>query len=875
MSDIHEFQRTKRRRSTRACQGCRLNKSKCEIEAGHQDCLRCISNAIPCRFLASRRGRVKGSKNLRTLEKLSQIRGQPSMQGRSRSPAASTDSHFTAFSRTQGERPPYPDGHVAATPPNLTSHTDVLDPLLQQRGDFGRRSGTATPWNLQHLSVEGEQQAGLDRPSLTRTLLQVLDEFPVDSSKRDEEANESKARGLQEPLWILAGLADRGWDVSEASGDQTSPSKHNGTLHRSLITAALEHMLRQWTPQALQNIRQEQARYFEHGVYASKRDVAPALDPVHCGVVTEQRAHELFEIYWQVIHPQWALLDPTLHTFSSVRQRSALLTTTMLALGATAKLATENGPCDEDITEALRLHAHVEKVNLVVYATGARSVDIVQAQILLSRWGKAPKCRMEEQRWVRAGIIPRIATEIGLTRPPKCSNQADEARSRQLLLNELRTRMFLIINEYRFSTYSGRQPVHLSQFQLSEDDLRLVTEATPGRETVTPAALYDLFLFDRETRRRIGHDDGSKRSWRLDAELEHMRAYIEDWIRKWCSESNDPAIMWYHTHEALSTWLLLVTHVAKIRLQRSEDQLQTHQQQRHQQLMSHLAVGLFSEALKVPYALRNTQRASVFPFAASILLRTNSRPDLVLPVALHMAGDPGKHQVPTFVREAGIQMLLMVDKTTPTFASDASPRNSSGDSAIIQLGNGSADEASHQTQRSLNQEPLPATDNVIETGNFQHNYPLDTGSLFQSVNPDAMFSFNAEDFPSVPDDFLIYPDSQGYVPRCQDFGDLDALIGAPNPNGIADVGDAQAQLGDLPSLVPSGTTSSYYQLMNSSQVATNTVSSTSTRWPQESLSPSSTGFGVVSQGSGGQERNAQRDFLLSAMDKLIQLASRL
>ena len=76
------------------------------------------------------------------------------------------------------------------------------------------------------------------------------------------------------------------------------------------------------------------------------------------------------------------MLDPSLHTLAFVRQRSALLTTTILAIGSTAGIAISPEAYSEHVTEALRLHAHVEKLNLVVYATGARSVHIVQAQIV-------------------------------------------------------------------------------------------------------------------------------------------------------------------------------------------------------------------------------------------------------------------------------------------------------------------------------------------------------------------------------------------------------------------------------------------------------------------------------------------------------------
>jgi hypothetical protein len=55
--------------------------------------------------------------------------------------------------------------------------------------------------------------------------------------------------------------------------------------------------------------------------------------------------------------------------------------TTMLALGSTA-LATLPQRADEQVAEALRLHAHVEKLNLVVFTTGARSIEIIQAHIV-------------------------------------------------------------------------------------------------------------------------------------------------------------------------------------------------------------------------------------------------------------------------------------------------------------------------------------------------------------------------------------------------------------------------------------------------------------------------------------------------------------
>lgn len=166
-------------------------------------------------------------------------------------------------------------------------------------------------------------------------------------------------------------------------------------------------------------------------------------------------------------------------------------------------------------------------------------------------------------------------------------------------------------------------------------------------------------------RRRLDQYLASPRSsLSLDAELEHIKVYIEGWIEDWCPRDADAVLNWHLSHEATSCWLLLAIRVARVRLQstRLADRHHRHQEREQQQqnLLLSLSVRLFEESLKFPTALAVTQRAAVFPFAASIVLRLGSRRDLVLRAALRMAGEPRKPFVPTFVREAGNQMLIML-----------------------------------------------------------------------------------------------------------------------------------------------------------------------------------------------------------------------
>lgn len=95
-------------------------------------------------------------------------------------------------------------------------------------------------------------------------------------------------------MWLMAGLAERGWAL------QKSPNTVRKDLASaaSAVAANLEDdenwLFQQWTPQSLQALETEQSRYYRHGSLGSKCDVAGELDPIQRGLITEQRAEELF-----------------------------------------------------------------------------------------------------------------------------------------------------------------------------------------------------------------------------------------------------------------------------------------------------------------------------------------------------------------------------------------------------------------------------------------------------------------------------------------------------------------------------------------------------------------------------------------------------
>jgi hypothetical protein len=172
--------------------------------------------------------------------------------------------------------------------------------MLGQASDTRHTSRAATPWNPQNLMVNVEKRGDSPRPQISRRLQRILGEFPIDNSRSHHQHTD--AQGLQDPLWLITGLSQRGWKIRGEHEAAQGPLNHDAaTSSHAALPASDLHLLGQWTPQTFMEIERDQAQYIMHGMHGSKCDVAHALDPVHHGLLTEERARELVQV--QVHHP--------------------------------------------------------------------------------------------------------------------------------------------------------------------------------------------------------------------------------------------------------------------------------------------------------------------------------------------------------------------------------------------------------------------------------------------------------------------------------------------------------------------------------------------------------------------------------------------
>jgi hypothetical protein len=152
-----------------------------------------------------------------------------------------------------------------------------------------RRATAGTAWNSNELVINATAESQPRRNTPESNFSHIFNDFPVEDRRSDGRATEAK--GLQDPLWLLAELAEQGWDLH----GRKRP-RHPATLASTNLPIEDAPLLKSWTPHALQKVMKEQIGYYEHGLLGSKCDVAPQLDPILRGLVTEEKANQLCEV---------------------------------------------------------------------------------------------------------------------------------------------------------------------------------------------------------------------------------------------------------------------------------------------------------------------------------------------------------------------------------------------------------------------------------------------------------------------------------------------------------------------------------------------------------------------------------------------------
>ncbi|KAL0567880.1 hypothetical protein V5O48_014114 [Marasmius crinis-equi] len=164
------------------------------------------------------------------------------------------------------------------------------------------------------------------------------------------------------------------------------------------------------------------------------------------GLVTPDDVERLFEIFCTRVNPFLSMLDPVIHTLSSISARCPFLFTVICAVSSryyTKK--SEIYPVAMQFAKSSAAKALVD---------GWRSVEVCQAYVLMSMYA-VPAHRGEEDRsWLYTSLAIRIATDLNLDMLPTTIPQ-NEKQEREVL-NRTRVWMICVNLDRSTATQFGR-----------------------------------------------------------------------------------------------------------------------------------------------------------------------------------------------------------------------------------------------------------------------------------------------------------------------------------------------------------------------------------------------------------------------------------
>ncbi|KAI8713938.1 Zn(2)-C6 fungal-type domain-containing protein [Fusarium sp. LHS14.1] len=155
----------------------------------------------------------------------------------------------------------------------------------------------------------------------------------------------------------------------------------------------------------------------------------PDEDPIHLGLVNSSIAKSLFDSFMAVLNPYICQLDPILHTFPLVRQKSAFLFSAILTMSAKAFNPIIYG----------KLYDHVQDLFTKSFRRGTKSTETVQAILILTYWKEPQDSRV----WILMPYSPQ--------------RQASGTEStRRVLRNIERTWYVLFVYDRSISLQTGK-----------------------------------------------------------------------------------------------------------------------------------------------------------------------------------------------------------------------------------------------------------------------------------------------------------------------------------------------------------------------------------------------------------------------------------
>ncbi|KAG9039454.1 hypothetical protein FRB95_010743 [Tulasnella sp. JGI-2019a] len=435
-------------RGSRACTVCRRLKMKCVGAENGPPCKRCETGGHECIFEESNRGKRSTkkseamqrslSKMEKTLDVVLRSLGNPALQNLAETIQQQSSDHSPSPTTANIVQPPLPSHLVTNLTSNSNSATNLIahSPSSYGHGQDNHAQGGMGPPMRRSESSGHHQGSQLASGSLgSRSLHQPTS--PKLDSLPDSTLN---------PLGLLAdtSLAHR-----REKQSQGGPTEDDHL--RSMLPTG--QFVEEEDPS---KVGLANERYFKPGpvniLPLRRMYIERQIQPEMLTFVPKEEVLELFAIFFDHMNMHVAVLDPAWHTPSLVCSRSPFLLTAICAVSSkfhnTARIEVHQ-----------RLNKIARKLAFGVLEQGFKSVEVVQAYIILALWGVGPVERYEQERtWVMLGMALRVATDLNMHRKiPEVPDEVPDAQAQNReLRNRERTWMLCYALDRSLSSQTGK-----------------------------------------------------------------------------------------------------------------------------------------------------------------------------------------------------------------------------------------------------------------------------------------------------------------------------------------------------------------------------------------------------------------------------------
>ncbi|KAG8863074.1 hypothetical protein FRB96_009254 [Tulasnella sp. 330] len=429
-------------RGSRACTVCRRLKMKCVGAEQGPPCKRCETGGHECIFEESNRGKRSTkkseamqrslSKMEKTLDVVLRSLGNPALQNLAETMQQSAE-HSPSPSHSG---PPQPSHLVTNLTSGSVSNLIAPSPNSNYGHQENIQGGMPPPMRRSESSGHGHHGSQLASGSLgSRSLHQPMS--PKLDSLPDSTLN---------PLGLLADTSLAHRRERQSLGGPTEDDHM-----RSMLPTG--QFVEEEDPS---KVGLANERYFKPGpvniLPLRRMYIERQIQPEMLTFVPKEEVLELFTIFFEHMNSHVSLLDPAWHTPSLVCSRSPFLLTAICAVSSkfhhTARVEVHQ-----------RLNKIARKLAFSVLEQGFKSVEVVQAYIILALWGVGPVERYEQERtWVMLGLAIRVATDLNMHRKiPEVTDEVPDAEAQtKELRNRERTWMLCYALDRSLSSQTGK-----------------------------------------------------------------------------------------------------------------------------------------------------------------------------------------------------------------------------------------------------------------------------------------------------------------------------------------------------------------------------------------------------------------------------------